>query len=122
LRPPPRFFGAMKTYFKTALSLAVAFALLATASLNAADGNYSFKVTNTTKVKITKLLASTDGKDYGNFDIGKGIQPGETVTLVWDKSTDKSDCEWFFKAVFSDGEESEAESFDFCEEDLELEF
>lgn len=112
----------MKTYLKTALSIAVAFTLSAAASLNAADGNYSFKVTNTTKEKITKLLASTDGKNYGNFDVGKGIKPGETITLVWDKKTDESDCEWFFKAVFEDGEESEPEAFDFCEDDLELEF
>jgi hypothetical protein len=112
----------MKSYLTKALSMAAAIALLIAASVSAADGNYSFKVKNTTDVTITKLLASTDDKDYGNFDIGKGIKPGETVTLVWDKSTDKSDCEWFFKAVFADGEESEAVSFDFCEEDLELEF
>ena len=113
----------MKNYFlKSALSIAVAIAVTAVASLSAAEGNYSFKVKNTTKFTIKKLLASTDDKDYGNFDIGKGIKPGETVTLVWDKETDESDCEWFFKAVFEDGEESEAESFDFCEEDLELEF
>ncbi len=112
----------MTNYLKTALSVAVAFAIIAASSLKAADSNYSFKVKNTTDETITKLLASTDGKNYGNFDIGKGIKPGETVTLVWDKSTDKSDCEWFFKAVFEDGEESEAEAFDFCEEDLELEF
>ena len=117
------FFGGMKTYFlKSALSIAVAVAVMAVASLSAADGNYSFKVKNTTKHKITKLLASTDDKNYGNFDIGKGIKPGETVTLVWDKKTDEGDCDWFFKAVFEDGEESEAEAFDFCEEDLELEF
>ena len=112
----------MKTYLKSALSIAVAVVAMAVASLNAADAGYSFKVTNTTKETITKLLASTDGKNYGNFDIGKGVQPGETITLVWDKSTDKTDCEWFFKAVFEDGEESEEEAFDFCEEDLELEF
>ena len=112
----------MKTYLKSALSIAVAIAVTAVASLHAAEDSYSFKVKNTTKDKITKLLASTDGKDYGNFEIGKGIKPGETVTLVWDKKTDSSDCEWFFKAVFEDGEESEAEAFDFCEEDLELEF
>jgi hypothetical protein len=103
-------------------SVVVALTAMAVASLNAADGGYSFKVKNTTDTKITKLLASTDEKDYGNFDIGKGIKPGETITLVWDKKTDNSDCEWFFKAVFEDGEESEAESFDFCEKDLELEF
>ena len=112
----------MKTYLTKAFSVAVAFALLAVAPLTAADGNYSFKVKNTTKQTIKKLLASTDDKDYGDFDIGKGIKPGETVTLAWDKKTDDSDCEWFFKAVFDDGEESESESFDFCEEDLELEF
>ena len=112
----------MKTYFTKALSMAVAFAMMAAVSLKAADSDFSFKVKNTTKVKITKLLASTDGKDYGPFDIGNGVKPGETITLVWDKKTDDSDCEWFFKAVFADGEESEAESFDFCEEDLELEF
>ena len=112
----------MKTYLTKAFSAAVALGLIIVASVSAADGNYSFKVKNTTEETITKLLASTDGKSYGNFDIGKGIKPGETVTLVWDKSTDKSDCEWFFKAVFADGEESEVESFDFCEEDLELEF
>lgn len=112
----------MKTYFNKALSVAVALALLAVASLTAAESNYSFKVKNTTKVTITKLLASEDGKDYGNFDIGKGIKPGETVTLEWDKKTDESDCDWYFKAVFADGEESEAVKFDFCEDDLELEF
>ena len=112
----------MKNYFTKACSVAVAFGLLAIATLTAADGNYSFKVKNTTKHTITKLLASTDDKDYGNFDIGKGLKPGETVTLVWDKKTDDSDCEWFFKAVFDDGEESEAVKFDFCEEELELEF
>ena len=112
----------MKIYLTKALSVAVALSLMIAVSLSAAESNYSFKVKNTTKQTITKLLASTDDKDYGNFDIGKGIKPGETVTLAWDKKTDNSDCEWFFKAVFSDGEESESVSFDFCEEDLELEF
>ena len=112
----------MKTHLTKACSAAVALGLLIVSSLAAAESNYSFKVKNTTKDTITKLLASTDGKSYGNFDIGKGIKPGETVTLEWDKSTDNSDCEWFFKAVFADGEESEAEAFDFCEDDLELEF
>ncbi len=112
----------MKTYFKSALSIAVAVAVMAVASLSAADGNFSFKVKNTTDNTIKKLLASTDDKNYGNFDIGKGIKAGETVTLAWDKKTDNSDCEWFFKAVFDDGEESEAVAFDFCEDDLELEF
>ena len=92
------------------------------ASSPASEGNYSFKVHNSTDQTITKLLASEDGEDYGDFDIGKGIKPGQTVTLVWDKSTEGEECEQYFKAVFDDGEESEAKKFDFCEDDLTLEF
>jgi hypothetical protein len=87
-----------------------------------ADKEYSFKVHNTTKETITKLLASEDGKAYGFFDVGKGIKPGETATLVWDKSTNEGECEHYFKAVYEDGEESEPVKFDFCEDDLEREF
>ncbi len=112
----------MKTYFKKAFTVAVACAVVTLTSLTAAESEYSFKVHNTTKQKITKLLASEDGKTYGNFDIGKGIAAGQTITLVWDKSTDKEGCEQYFKAVFDDGEESEAEKFNFCEADLTLEF
>ena len=87
-----------------------------------AEEEYSFKLHNTTKDKITKLMASEDGKEWGSFDIGKGIAAGETATLKWDKKTNESGCKWLFKATFSDGSESEAKEFDFCEEDLELEF
>jgi hypothetical protein len=87
------------------------------------DEEYSFKVHNTTEDRITKLLASEDGEKYGSFDVGRsGIGPDETVTLKWDKSTNKSSCKWFIKAVFEDGSETKAKKFDFCEEDLELEF
>jgi hypothetical protein len=83
---------------------------------------YTFKVHNTTKDRIKKVLVSEDGDKYGPFDIGKGIPPGETVELKWDKSTNKSDCEWLIKAVFADGSETAPKKFDFCEEDLELDF
>ncbi len=83
---------------------------------------YSFKVTNRTRVAIKKLYASEDGEKYGFFDIGSGIGAGKSVTLVWDKSTDEGNCEQYFKAVFADGEESEPVIFDFCEDDLELVF
>lgn len=101
----------------------VVLALLLTAVTNvfAAD-EYKFEVTNNTKLTIKKILVSEDGKEYGYFDIGKGIKPGETVELVWDSSTDGESCKQYFKAVFSDGEESEATKFDFCEEGLALEF
>ena len=54
--------------------------------------------------------------------LGTWIEPDETVTLKWDKKTNESGCKWYFKAVFEDGDESAAKKFDFCEEDLELEF
>lgn len=104
-----------------AICAAFCFALLS-APLGAADSEFSFQVKNTTKQTITKLLASEDGKQYGNFDIGPGIKPGQTVTLVWDKSTDDEACEQWFKAVFDDGSEAKAVKFDFCESDLALEF
>ncbi|HZE13608.1 MAG TPA: hypothetical protein VE086_07620 [Chthoniobacterales bacterium] len=86
------------------------------------DNEYSFKVKNTTKELITKILVSEDGEKYGYFDIGKGIKPGETMTLVWDKSTNSGKCTQWFKAVWESGEEGKPVKFDFCEKDLELEF
>ena len=113
----------MKTYFKV-IGAVVALTFMSFPLQNAVadDAEYTFKVHNTTKDKISKLLASEDGKQWGNFDIGKGIAPDDTITLKWDKKTNDSDCKWWFKAVFADGDESEAKEFDFCEEDLELEF
>ena len=83
---------------------------------------YTYKVHNKSRSAITALLASEDGKNYGEFDIGQGIPAGKTVTLVWDKSTDEGNCEQWIKAKFADGGESPATKFDFCEEDLVLEF
>jgi hypothetical protein len=86
------------------------------------DDQYTFKVHNANVQRITKLLASEDGKDYANFDIGKGIDVGETVRLNWDKSTNKSGCKWYLKAVYADKSVGEAVKFDFCEEDLVIDF
>jgi ribosomal protein L2 len=88
----------------------------------AATVEYTYKVHNKSRSTITALLASEDGKTYGAFDIGKGIAPGQTVTLVWDKSTDEGNCEQWIKAKFADGGVSPAAKFDFCEADLVLEF
>jgi hypothetical protein len=86
------------------------------------EGSYSFKVKNTTDELITKILVSEDGDKYGFFDIGSGIKPGETMTLVWDKSTNSSSCHQWFKAVWESGKEGKPVKFDFCEKDLQLEF
>ena len=112
----------MKNYLRQSTALLFACALFIASVQQAIAAEYSFKVHNTTKETITKLLASEDGKTYGFFDVGKGIKPGQTVTLEWDKSTDGENCKQWFKAVFDDGEESEAVQFDFCEDDLTLEF
>jgi hypothetical protein len=84
--------------------------------------DYSFKVHNNTEETITKLLVSEDGEKYGFFDIGDGIKPGETETLVWNKSTNSQSCKQWFKAVWADGEEGKPVKFDFCEKGLTLEF
>lgn len=106
------------------LSLPIAAAaLLATSFIaQAAESEYSFKVHNSTKTTIKKLLLSEDGKKWGTFDIGKGIAAGKTADLVWDSSTDNSGCDWWVKAVYADGSETEVVKFDFCEKGLELEF
>jgi hypothetical protein len=83
---------------------------------------YTFKVVNKTGSKIVKLLASEDGKTYGEFDVGSGVAPGQTVTFVWDKSTDNGNCEQWIKAKFADGSASPAAKHDFCEANLVLEF
>jgi hypothetical protein len=86
------------------------------------ENEYSFKVHNTTKEKITGLLCSEDGEKYGHFDIGEGIKPGESAKLTWDKATNTQGCHQYFKAVFEDGNESKPVQFDFCKEGLELAF
>ena len=102
---------------------AVLLALVVTVfAFSAVADEYKFKVTNNTNQAIKKILVSEDGEEYGFFNIGSGIAPGKTVTLVWDQSTNGESCEQYFKAVFANGEESEPTAFDFCESDVALEF
>ena len=84
--------------------------------------DYKFKVHNNTKETITKLLVSEDGDTYGFFDIGDGIEPDETETIVWDKSAHGESCHQWFKAVWESGKEGKPVKFDFCEKGLTLEF
>lgn len=86
------------------------------------DAQYTFKVHNANVQRINKLLASEDGENFVPFDIGKGVDVGETMTINWDKSTNKAGCKWFIKAVYADKSVGEAVEFDFCEEDLVIEF
>lgn len=113
--------------FKKITLLACALVLMSFAvnyahAYRTATVEYTYKVHNKSQSTITALLASEDGKTYGEFDIGKGIPAGQTVTLVWDKSTDEGNCEQWIKAKFADGGVSPAAKFDFCEANLVLEF
>jgi len=111
----------MKKMSAKVLLLALTFTTLTFVSAFAGE-EYKFKVTNNTKETIKKILVSEDGKKYGFFDIGSGIKPGQTVTLVWDKSTNNEDCKQHVKAVYASGTESEPAMFDFCDADVDLEF
>jgi len=109
-------------YGKVAMMAAALVLMSFTVGIARTNADYKFKVRNNTTHAIKKILVSDDGKKWGYFDIGSGIAAGETEELVWDKSTDNGACEWVFKAVFSNGEESEPVEFDFCEKNLVLEF
>ena len=92
------------------------------ASGTKAAEEYSFKVHNSTNSSIKEVLVSEDGTTWGKFNIGSGIKPGDTVSLVWDSSTNNEDCRQLVKAIFKDGSESAPAEFDFCEKGLDLEF
>ncbi len=77
---------------------------------------YSFTVENSAETSITELLVSEHGDNWGRFDVGTGIAPGETAKLVWDKNTDDQSCSQSIKAVYADGSYSQPASFDFCQE------
>lgn len=108
-------------FIGTAL-LSLAFVLMSYSIGYSQDKEYSFKVLNKTRSTITKLLVAEPGQKWGYFDIGAGIAPGKSATLVWNKSTNDEQCVQYFKAVYADGTESEPAKFDFCEDDLELIF
>lgn len=100
-------------------TILLALALLA---LPAVSQAYSFTITNSSSTKMTKLEVSEDGKEWGFFDIGSGIPAGSSVEATWDSSTDNTGCEWQMRANFVDGSKSPPATFDFCEEDLNVEF
>ncbi len=102
--------------------LSVAFVLMSFSVSYAQDSEWSFKVTNNTRTTIKSLWVAEPKKKYKHFEIGKGIRPGETITLIWSKATDNESCKQWFKAVYSDDVETEPAYVDFCEEDVHLDF
>ncbi len=104
------------------LALASGAMILASAQPSLADDKeYSFKVHNGTKQTIKAVLVSEDKKTWGKFNIGDGIEAGATVKLVWDKSTNNTECKQWVKEIFDDGSEAAPAKFDFCEDDLVIE-
>lgn len=102
--------------------LSAAALLIVCFTATSAFADYKFKVTNNTNRTIKKILVSEDGEEYGFFNIGNGIKAGQTAQLVWAEETEGESCEQYFKAVFDNNEESEPVAFDFCEDELVLEF
>lgn len=101
-------------------SMLLAVALCALPGLSQAA--YTFTIANNTGNKITGIEVSEDGKSWGDFDVGKGIPSGGSAEATWAENTDESGCEWQFRATFADDSVSEEIAFDFCEEDLTIEF
>lgn len=112
------FTGARLGFAAVALNIALSGVMTTTAYA----AEFSFTATNTTKSRITKILVSENKKEWGYFDIGTGIKPGETENLVWDQSTNSESCKQWVKAAYADGSESEPAKFDFCEDGLEIDF
>ena len=90
--------------------------LLAIQILPALASEYTFTVTNNTSAPIREVFVSEDGENWGYFDLGgTSIPPRGTVELEWNESTNNSGCDWWLQVTFSNGEESDAVEFDFCD-------
>lgn len=88
--------------------------MLPLANAQANDELYFF-VTNKADSRIVKLQVSENNKSWGDFDIGKGIAPGETAELAWSSSTNDEACAQWIRAKFADNSISTPAKFDFCE-------
>jgi len=101
----------------------VALPLLTFAFGASAAQQWHFVVKNKTESNISKLQVSQDRKEWGDFDVGSGIAPGERATLVWDASTNDQNCTQWIRAKFHDGSWSEPSKQDFCQDlDTPIEF
>ena len=107
----------------SALRYTVALPLLMFALSASAGQQWHFVVKNKTESNISQLQVSQDKKEWGNFDVGGGIAPGERATLVWDESTNDQSCKQWIRAKFADGSWSEPSKQDFCQDlDEPIEF
>jgi hypothetical protein len=88
---------------------------------NTGNADRRIEVHNTSEKKINKILASTDGETYTEFEIPRGIKPGQTVDVNWNRGQGRQ-CEWYLKVQYADRSESAPTHVDVCERDITLEF
>ena len=91
---------------------------LVSAKANALD---LIRVSNSSNKKIAKIVASSDGENYGLFSSGNGIKPGETVEYGWD-TQGKTTCVVYLKAVYADRSESKPAQVDPCRGNVAVDF
>lgn len=84
------------------------------------SGDYKFNLTNNTGKAIVTVVAAENDQNVGEFTLDGPIKPGDTATLVWDKSTDNTDCNWAITVGFEDGSVAEPAMVDFCKENVSL--
>ncbi|MCT7949427.1 hypothetical protein NG798_06485 [Ancylothrix sp. C2] len=85
-------------------------------------GEYKFKLTNnTSKAIVTVVAAEVAGNEtVGDFTLDGPINSGDSLTLIWDKATDSSQCEWAITVGFEDGSVAEPSIVDFCQSNVSL--
>jgi hypothetical protein len=100
---------------RAALCAAASAMAMSLLPLPAHASDYYFYVENKSNSRIVKLEVSQDRRDWGFFDIGRGIGTGRSSRLVWDESTHNEECEQWIRARFADGSTSPPAKFDFCQ-------
>jgi hypothetical protein len=106
----------------TATFLLLSLALLTNPMATHASSEFTFDVVNQSHARLVRLQASEDGRNWFDFNIGRGIESGHSMTLVWDESTYSSGCEWSLRADFSSRTRSNVARYDFCDPNLEIVF
>lgn len=102
--------------FKTKVLIQAAITLAASLALPAIASEYTFTITNNSSQAIREVWVSEDGEDWGYFDLdGTSIPAKGSLELEWDESTNSAGCFWWIQVEFSDGSESQATQFDFCD-------
>ncbi len=99
---------------RTALCATASAVALSLLPMTAHANDFYFYVENKSDSRIVKLEVSQDRRDWGFFDIGRGIGKGRSSKLVWDESTNNEECEQWIRARFADGSASPPAKFDFC--------